>query len=524
MKKLISILLLIILISCNSSNNNFTVKDGILIENVTIISTDETGTIENYLGYILIDQSEIIFCGKKEPNVKGNLKTLDGQGKYATPGLIDSHVHLNNIAGINFRQRRSNEKLVEEYFDRLPRNFLYFGYTTLIDVDNYAPNTIEKLKDIRIRPEIYTCAQKVQVMDDFEMVMNESAQNERYDTPFLHDRYNENIKFPDSIDLELHTASSLISQITQEDNICIKTLYEDAASGLPQVWEVPTLEIMNELVMEAHAKDLPVIMHATSYEGQLFSVNAGVDVIAHAMWNWTANPEDYLNTNLPETHKELLLDISNKRIGYQPTFRVILAEKDILDNTFKDAPILKLLYTPRYIDWLQSEDAQWSRNRILARPKFLEKINPYFFIPIRSQFSSDEEMFDKLYKSYELKIQKVVSLLAENNANLLFGTDNGAMNMYTHPPGYNGYLEMQHWFDAGVPLKQIFKAATYNNAKEFNLINSVGTLGIGKAANILILNSNPFESIEAYNDIQFVIINGELIEREKLTSKYDENN
>jgi imidazolonepropionase-like amidohydrolase len=83
---------------------------------------------------------------------------------------------------------------------------------------------------------------------------------------------------------------------------------------------------------------------------------------------------------------------------------------------------------------------------------------------------------------------------------------------------------MQHWFDAGVPLKQIFKAATYNNAKEFDLINSVGTISIGKTANILILNSNPFETIEAYNDIQFVLMNGKLIEREKLTSKYDGTN
>lgn len=521
MKKLISILMLIILISCNSLNNNFTVSDGILIENITIISTNETGTVENYVGYILIDQSKIVFCGKKKPKVKGNFKTLDGQGKYATPGLIDSHVHLNNIAGIDFRQRKSNDKLVEEYFDRLPKNFLYFGYTTLLDVDNYAPKTIKRLKDIAVRPEIYTCAQKVQVMDDFEMIMNESPQNERYEMPFLHDRHNENIKFPDSINLEIHTASYLISQITLEDNICIKTLYEDASSGLPQFWEVPTSEIMTELVTEAHAEGLPVIMHAPSYDGQKFAVNTGVDVIAHAMWNWTADPEEYLNTNLPETHKNLLLEIASKRIGYQPTFRVILAEKDILDNTFKDDPILKLLYTPRYLDWLQSEDAQWSRNRILARPKFLKKMNPKFFVPIRSKFSSDEEMFDEMYKSYELKIQKVVKLLADNNANLLFSTDNGAMNMHTHPPGYNGYLEMLHWYDAGVPLKQIFKAVTYNNAKEFGLISLIGTLSKSKTANILILNSNPLETIEAYNDIQFVLINGQIIEREKLTSKYE---
>lgn len=200
------------------------------------------------------------------------------------------------------------------------------------------------------------------------------------------------------------------------------------------------------------------------------------------MWNWTANPEEFLNTDLPETHKALLLDIANKHIGYQPTFRVILAERDILDNTFKDDSMLKLLYTSKYTDWLQSEEVQWSRNRILAKPKFLEKMNPDFFIPIRSQFGSDEALFEALYKSYESKIKKVVRILAEHNANLLFSTDNGAMNMYTHPPDYNGYLEMQHWLDAGVPLQHIFKAATYNNAKEFGLIRSMGTIDIGKIA------------------------------------------
>jgi len=218
-----------------------------------------------------------------------------------------------------------------------------------------------------------------------------------------------------------------------------------------------------------------------------------------------------------------LLEIANKRIGYQPTIRTILAEKDILEGSFKDREILKLLYTPKYLEWLQSEDAQWARNRILARPKFLEQMNPEFFVPIRSQFNSDEEMFEELYRSLELKIQKVVKFLSENNANFLFGTDNGAMNMYTNPPGYNGYLEMQHWVDAGVPLNQIFKAATYNNAKEFDLLESIGTISSGKTANILILNSNPLETIEAYNDIQYVLINGEIIEREKLSSKYGVN-
>lgn len=522
MKSFLNLLVIIILCSCQESKETYSVTDGVFIENVTIISTDENGKIKSYTGNILTDNNKIVYNGEAIPEINGVFKTIDGKGKYAIPGLIDSHVHLNNIAGINFRQRRSNEVLVKEYFDRLPKNFLYFGYTTLIDVDNYAPNLTNSIKKAHLSPDIYTCPQKVSVMDDFEMVMNEIPQIERYKLDFLHDKYNENITYPDSINLEKHSVSRIISNANQENNICIKTLYEDASSGFIQTWELPSPQIMKDLVAEAHNEGLTVIMHATSFEGQNFALNNGVDVIAHAMWNWTADPQEYLKTDLPESHKKLLLNIANKQLGYQPTIRVILAEKDILDNTFKDDEVLQSLYTPNYLDWLQSEDAQWSRNRILARPQFLKRMNPDFFNPIRSQFNSDEEMFEELYKSMELKIQKVMKLLSENNANFLFSTDNGAMNMHTHPPGYNGYLEMLHWVEAGIPLEQIFKAATYNNAKEFGLINSIGTINSNKTANILILNSNPLKTIEAYNDIQHVFINGEIIDREKLSAKYME--
>ena len=106
--------------------------------------------------------------------------------------------------------------------------------------------------------------------------------------------------------------------------------------------------------------------------------------------------------------------------------------------------------------------------------------------------------------------------MAENDGNLLFGTDSGAMNMYTHTPGLNGYLEMKHWDDSGVSLKQILKAATYNNAKAFNLFDSVGSIETGKRANLILLNSNPLESVQAYDDIYMVIHHGQAFYREEL--------
>ena len=77
---------------------------------------------------------------------------------------------------------------------------------------------------------------------------------------------------------------------------------------------------------------------------------------------------------------------------------------------------------------------------------------------------------------------------------------------------------MNHMFEAGISLSSIFRAATYNNAKAFNLEDKYGSVEKGKIANLLILSSNPLETLEAFNQIEQVIIRGEIIERAKLSA------
>ncbi|APJ04349.1 amidohydrolase family protein [Silvanigrella aquatica] len=73
---------------------------------------------------------------------------------------------------------------------------------------------------------------------------------------------------------------------------------------------------------------------------------------------------------------------------------------------------------------------------------------------------------------------------------------------------------MKEWLKAGVSLDKILEAATINNAKFFNLNDAYGSIADGKIANILLLKKNPLESIEAYNEIDSVIIHGKIYERE----------
>ena len=126
------------------------------------------------MGYVLVKGEKIVYVGIEKPKDLGIHKKIDGKGKYLIPGLIDSHVHLANTAGLNGPLKKKYPEVVELYYNQLPKSYLYFGFTTLIDVNNYWPERMNKILSAEIRPDIYTCGEQVTVMDDFNMEMEEN--------------------------------------------------------------------------------------------------------------------------------------------------------------------------------------------------------------------------------------------------------------------------------------------------------------------------------------------------------------
>ena len=73
--------------------------------------------------------------------------------------------------------------------------------------------------------------------------------------------------------------------------------------------------------------------------------------------------------------------------------------------------------------------------------------------------------------------------------------------------------------EAGVPLDAVLRAGTLNNAKQFGLEKDYGTVAVGKKANLLLLRSNPLQSVTAWNEIDTVVLHGAAIKRESLTAE-----
>jgi hypothetical protein len=156
------------------------------------------------------------------------------------------------------------------------------------------------------------------------------------------------------------------------------------------------------------------------------------------------------------------------------------------------------------IDWYRSPDGQW----------FVEEL--------RADFGGAENEDIVSMISTEggpgFTSRKTTAYLAAHDARILFGSDTPSSPTYGNPPGYNGYLEMKELVAAGVSLRKLLSAATIDNAEAFNLADRYGTVERGRVANLLLLDENPLESVEAWDSIQTIVLNGELIERSSLSA------
>ncbi len=116
--------------------------DGTLIWNVTLISPDRESPAAG--AWVLIEHDRIAQVGTGEPGFRAST-VIDGSGRYLIPGLIDGHVHLEGVPGFDFPIPEDLRHLAELYYAQLPRSYLYFGFTTIIDL-----NVLTRVQDASI--------------------------------------------------------------------------------------------------------------------------------------------------------------------------------------------------------------------------------------------------------------------------------------------------------------------------------------------------------------------------------------
>jgi imidazolonepropionase-like amidohydrolase len=483
--------------------------EDLLIRQITVISADAQ-QIQRFQADVLLQHGMIAAIGRPKLPEQPEIKTIDGQGKYLIPGLIDSHVHLANIAGMHWGAQRKQQDLVSAYLRQLPKSYLYHGFTTLIDLNNYKPALLEAVAAAVPAPRILHCGAQLQLLHDFNVAMEELPEAERRQLPYLA------LSADQDDAAHSHSVHAAVKRVRAQQGRCLKIAYEDETVALPVNWQSPDLPLLTAL---AQQPDLPLVMHAPSEKGHQLALQAKAQVLAHGLWGWPLQEDSFWSAQLSQTQKQLLAEIAKAGIGYQPTLRTILAEHELLQGKVLADPLLRHVYPPAYLAYLQTPAAQWAQQQILKRP---QRWSPQVQQLMADRHLEGRAIFDQVYPLYQQRLTEVLQFLSTHQAHLLLGSDTPAMNLYSNPPGYNGFLELRSWAKAGVPLPLIFRAATYNNARTFAL-DKLGAIQTGYYADLLILNSDPLTNVEAYNDIETVIRQGVLYPRAALSALAQQN-
>jgi len=506
MKKVATLLTLLISGAAFAGSGSNPKPDRIWITDAIIISPENLDHIEK--GSVLIEDGRIarVERAEKAKRPDGAI-VVSGNGQYLIPGLMDSHVHLSSIPGIGMMPDQvklneplaksyfKHEALIEPYLKQLPRSYLYYGYTTLVDLVAPFPEELNDFRNEPLHPDLYDCNPSMPFANGYPMSYAPPNARFKLFPNFIYDP-EQAASIPPEYRPEDHTPAADAARVKNAGGICVKTFFE---RGFGPVRNLPVMgpDVLSEIRKAATANGLILMIHANSFEAQRFAVNGDVDVIAHGLWNWgelDKRPE------LPDEIKRLLDEIVEKRIGYQATIQVLYGLEAYFDPEYLKNPGVRKVAPKVLVDWFESPEGKWFGKELNDDDTPAAVVREHFEQgPLR-------------------RVRQVVGYLASKDANFLFGTDTPSAPTYGNLPGLNGFLEMKQLESAGMSLKQIFRAATISNAREFKLESQIGTIEPGKVANLVLMTKNPLETIDAYDSITTVFVHGKPISRKDLAA------
>lgn len=199
----------------------------------------------------------------KGPAITPQTKVIDGHGKFLIPGLIDAHVHLTQLPGMNRGHQKKFPAIVEKYQAQMPRSYLYYGYTTLIDLAVVDRDALNAIKKSPLTQDIYDCDQPVPLANGYPMSYAEPEERFELFKNFLYDPRQKD-KIPATINASEHTPKAAVEHVKKGGGICVKTHYEPGFDG--EALPTPTVAMLQELASETHKAGLKLLIHANSLE------------------------------------------------------------------------------------------------------------------------------------------------------------------------------------------------------------------------------------------------------------------
>lgn len=258
----------------------------------------------------------------------------------------------------------------------------------------------------------------------------------------------------------------VIIQSSEEAATRTRQLIE-AGSDVIKTWVGLTLADYRAIVNEAHAAGVKVHAHLYDPDAIRDAIDAGVDVFQHVG-----------SARNPAYDEELVMEIAHKSI---PVVQTISHRIWVYPATVE---FPERLYDPIYKKDMPAD----------FYAEFLRSVENFH----------RRSYFDEIGREIRNSKQSA-SQFIDAGAFMGVGTDAASpLNMHTEAM----WREMSALVESGMTPIQAISSATKTNAEIIGLEDRIGTIEVGKLADIIIVDGNPLRNIEVLDQVEIVIKDG----------------
>jgi imidazolonepropionase-like amidohydrolase len=451
----------------------------VAIVGATVI--DGTGAAPIPNATIVMKDRRITAIGAKASiAVPQGATVIDGTGKYVTPGFIDTNVHISMYANLETLARylpRATEVVVEG-----AQLELKYGITTVRDSYGELP-TLMKVRDMVARGDV--------VGPRMLVAGNIVGWGGPFTITFAQMKDSGLSPFQEQVnDLIAQGAGEELMDLTPAELRVAINKYLDKGPdfvkyGGTSHWNSPvfigfSLDAQKALIEEVHKRNLMTDTHSTSIEGLKLSILAGVDVIQH--------PEVLDPREMPDELVQMIME--RKIIG------------SMLVNQITGEAWKRHLKTKETNQKKQAEaaaDAGGTKTKTLAE---------------RRQEARDLGLAIDIRRRNAEKLVRAGVILTPGTDNYI-GT---APEFRREPkavwtePGMGTITAIEGYVELGMTTLQAITAGTKNGAIACKMQKDLGTIEVGKLADVVVLDADPVADIHNIRKISRIVRDGRVID------------
>ncbi len=419
---------------------------------------------------ILIKAGRIAWIGDV-PDAPG-VPVLDVHGDTVLPGLIDGHVHVSLNPGSKLRSDTTAESLALRH--QHLRAYLACGVTTVLDTGITAADAREVdawLAAGHAGPQVLMLMPALTTTNGYATFASMGQ-------PFV----------------GVASEQDIEDRLSESRGLPIAGVKVFMESGFGPF---PTLPVhrpaMREGIVRAAAKrKLPIYVHAFVEADQNLALDMGAHALVHAGFSEELPSAKFIR-RLAESGTYVVSTIAiedSLLIGFHPE-----RLEDPLLRMVVPAIELKTAANP------QSRQALASRSMVVMLPKWTPD---FLYAPLARLLATEDKM-----RGWRGNVLSTVGLLQAAKVPIAMGSDSGNWPIIPYEfHGPTSLREIELLGEAGLKPHEALASATRVAAAMLGKENDIGTVEVGKRADLVVVRGDPLRDLRALRNIQWTIRNG----------------